>query len=88
MLLRIDDICSSSKPKNSACSEALNSGQLDDVDSLGQFDDQRLRIFVLLKFWATSAALEFLREDCLTERTFKKSCAFVTEVCQWWRQRK
>merc|ERR1711988_1203133 len=31
MLLRIDDICSGSKPKNSAYGEALNSGQLDDM---------------------------------------------------------
>ena len=31
MLLRIDDICSGSKPKNSAYGDALNSGQLDDM---------------------------------------------------------
>ena len=31
MLLRIDDICSGSKPRNSAYGDALNSGQLDDM---------------------------------------------------------
>ena len=31
MLLRIDDICSGSKPKNSAYGNALDSGQLDDM---------------------------------------------------------
>ena len=31
MLLRIDDICSGSKARNSAYGEALNSGQLDDM---------------------------------------------------------
>ena len=31
MLLRIDDICSGSKPANTAYGNALNSGQLDDM---------------------------------------------------------